>query len=142
MSAIRFLVDRPAERVPAGVSLGEVARVMREANVSCVLVGADSCIATERDLTRALAAGLGPEAPVEAVASHPIRAAADMSIVDAAAIMLNQETRHLVIDGRDGVESVVSLRAVMAVLLQAVTPHVWLESLRVAVTAPAEMWLG
>jgi hypothetical protein len=31
---------------------------------------------------------------------------------------------------------------VTAVLLQAVDPHLWLTSLRVAIEAPAEIWLG
>lgn len=42
----------------------------------------------------------------------------------------------------DGTAGVVSLRAVMAVLLQAVKPDLWLATLRVTFQAPAEMWLG
>ena len=56
--------------------------------------------------------------------------------------MLNQEIRHLVIDGCADGPAVVSLRAVMAVLLQAVTPHIWLDRLRVAVSARPGTWLG
>jgi signal-transduction protein with cAMP-binding, CBS, and nucleotidyltransferase domain len=115
---------------------------MRNANVSSVLVGPERHIATERDLTRALAAGLRPEEPIGTVASHPICVPANTSVVDAAALMLNQEIRHLVIEGCAEGLAVVSLRDVMAVLLQAVTPHIWLERLRVAVSAPPETWLG
>jgi CBS domain-containing protein len=126
--------------VPAGISLEEAALTMRKANVSSLLVGHERHIATERDLTRALAAGLRPEEPIGTVASHPISVSANTSVIDAAALMLNQEIRHLVIDGGANGPAVVSLRAVMAVLLQAVTPNIWLEPLRVAVTPP-ETWL-
>ena len=45
-------------------------------------------------------------------------------------------------DGDDGTVSVLSLREVMAVLLQMTTPHLWLATLRVAVSTPPESWLG
>ena len=55
--------------------------------------------------------------------------------------MLNQGVRHLVVAFPDR-DAVVSLRDVMAVLLQATDPHLWLTQLRVAVEVPAEIWLG
>jgi len=128
------LVARPAESVDAGSTLGEVAIAMRLANVSALLVEGEGRegIVTERDLTRALAAGLGPDDRVSIVTSvHPIRVQGEMSILEAAALMLNEEVRHLVIE-QDGTRGVVSLREVMAVLLQAVSPHIWLDSLRIA----------
>jgi acetyl-CoA synthetase len=116
---------------------------MREANVSSVLVGDGAAMATERDLARALAAGMGPDEPITTVASaYPVRVPADTSVVDAAALMLNEEIRHLLIDGDDGTVSVLSLREVMAVLLQMASPHRWLATLRVAVSTPPESWLG
>ena len=64
-----------------------------------------------------------PDDPVDVVATDPVRVLAGASVVDAAAIMLNGQIRHLVIDGWEGGTAVVSLRAVMAVLLQAVKPE-------------------
>ena len=142
LSAIGQLVVRDVVTVEATASLREVAKVMREANVSSVLVGSDRTIATERDLARALASGLGPDDAVADVASaHPIRVPARTPVVDGAALMLNQGVRHLVVAFPDR-DAVVSLRDVMAVLLQATDPHLWLTQLRVAVEVPAEIWLG
>jgi signal-transduction protein with cAMP-binding, CBS, and nucleotidyltransferase domain len=116
---------------------------MRDANVSSVLVGTNGAIATERDLTRALAAGLSSETPILAVSSrHPVRVLADLPLVDGAALMLNEEIRHLVIGFPDGSEGVVSLRDIVAVLLQTASPELWLSSLRVSVQLPTELWLG
>ena len=132
-SAIEDLVVRPAVRVEAG-SLGDVAAQMREANVSAVLLGTTGAIVTERDVARAMAAGLGPEAPAELVATaHPVRVPSAASIVQVAAVLLNEEVRHVVVELPGGGEAVVSMRDVMAVLLQATDAHVWLTSLRVAI---------
>jgi signal-transduction protein with cAMP-binding, CBS, and nucleotidyltransferase domain len=137
------LVAREAVRVDDDASLCEVATVMRHANVSSVLVGARGAIATERDLTRAIAAGLSSEEPIAKVASRdPVRATADLALVDAAALMLNDEIRHLIVEFADGIEGVVSLRDIVAVLLQTASPELWLTKLRLAVEAPAEIWLG
>lgn len=142
LSAIRYLIARPAVRVPAGTSLADAADVMIEENVSSLIVDPDGeRLVTERDLSRALSGGFGPDDPVDIVATHPIRVPASMSVVDAAAVMLTEEIRHLVVDGWEGGVAVVSIRAVLAVLLQAVKPEPWLERLRLAV-APTELWLG
>jgi hypothetical protein len=37
---------------------------------------------------------------------------------------------------------VVSLRDIVAVLLQTASPELWLSSLRVSVQLPTELWLG
>jgi CBS domain-containing protein len=116
---------------------------MREANVSSALVGDGKAIVTERDLARTLAAGLGPEAAVSVFAvADPITIPAATGVVDAAAEMLRKEIRHLVVTAHGEVLGVVSLRDVMAVLLQATDPTVWVATLREAVTTHAEIWLG
>jgi hypothetical protein len=61
------------------------------------------------------------------VASHPICVPANTSVVDAAALVLNQEIRHLVIDGCADGPAVVSLRAVMAVPSWELRCGRWLE---------------
>jgi acetyl-CoA synthetase len=129
--------------VSDGASVAEAAIVMREANVSSVLIGDHGAIATERDLARTLAAGLQADEPILTVASrNPVRVAADLRIVDAAALMLNDEIRHLIIEFPDGSEGVVSVRDVVAVLLQTADPGLWLPGLRLAVQLPTEIWLG
>ena len=65
-----------------------------------------------------------------------------MPIVDAAALMLNEEVRHLVVDFPGGNVGVISLRDIAAVLLQTASPHIWLSMLRVAVEEPTSAWLG
>jgi signal-transduction protein with cAMP-binding, CBS, and nucleotidyltransferase domain len=142
-SHIGRLVSREPVRVDDDTTLARAAAVMRDANVSSVLVGGDSAIATERDLTRALAAGLSADAPIHDVSSrHPVRVVAELPLVDAAALMLNEEIRHLIIEFQDGSEGVVSLRDIVAVLLQTASPELWLSSLRMSVQLPTEIWLG
>jgi hypothetical protein len=59
-----------------------------------------------------------------------------------AALMLNEQVRHLIVELDDGATGVVSMRDLMAVLLQAVDSHLWLASLRMTIEAPSEIWLG
>jgi CBS domain-containing protein len=143
LSAIRHLIARPAVRVRADATLSEAAELMLEENISSLVVDPRAeRFLTERDLTRAFAGGFGPQDCVDVVATGPLRVPAGTSVVDAAAIMLNAQIRHLVIDGWEGGTAVVSLRAVMAVLLQAVKPELWLERLRISVAPATEVWLG
>jgi CBS domain-containing protein len=116
---------------------------MQEAKVSSALTEDGKAIVTERDLTRALASGLGPEAAVAAVyVPNPITIPATTSIIDAAADMLHNEIRHLVVIDHGDVLGVVSLRDIVAVLLQALDPAVWVATLREAVATRTELWLG
>lgn len=73
--AVGSLVERPAVTVPAGATVLEVARVMRDERVSSVLLLSEPpAIVTDRDLrNRVLAAGLGPGTPARDVASRPLR---------------------------------------------------------------------
>jgi CBS domain-containing protein len=118
---------------------------MRSENVSAALVGpAHVAIVTERDLTRALAAEYPADTPVGRVATPlPQSVAASTDVLDAAALMINHEVRHLIVELPDGSEGVVSIRDIMTVLLQAAKPELWLASLRVKVeVANPETWLG
>jgi signal-transduction protein with cAMP-binding, CBS, and nucleotidyltransferase domain len=142
-SQIGLLVERPPVRVQPDCRLGEVARVMRDANVSSVIVGRGEAIITERDLTNALATGLGPETFASIVAvNDPVTVDIATRVVDGASEMIRREIRHLVVTHRGEVIGVVSLRDAMVVLLQAVEPEVWLATLRAAVVGRSEMWLG
>jgi CBS domain-containing protein len=77
---VQTLLRRPAVWVEADATVGQAAKVMRDENVSSVLVRSDPPgIVTDRDFrNRVLAAGLGPETPVLDVLSRPLR------LVDAA----------------------------------------------------------
>jgi hypothetical protein len=57
--------------------------------------------------------------------------------------MLNQEVRHLIVELPDASSGIVSLRCILAVLLQAAQPELWLSSLRIKVEIPSsETWLA
>jgi CBS domain-containing protein len=144
-SPVGSLVARPAVRIERDATLLWASHVMADSNVSALLVGAEAeAIVTERDLARALTDGRTPEDSIETIASfHPVTVSAHTPVTEAAALMLNEEIRHLVVDLGEGVTGVVSLRGVMAALLQASNPEIWLESLQVTVDlTPSDCWIG
>jgi CBS domain-containing protein len=119
---------QPPVRVGADWTLHAAADAMREANVSAVLVGSDQAIVTERDLSRALSIGLGPQDRVGAICvTDLIHVDEDTLVVEAAAQMFRHEIRHLLLrNWRSEVIGVVSLRDVLGVLLDAMDPAVWI----------------
>src|SRR5437879_125535 len=123
-STIGRLVARPPVWAEETISIGDVARVMRDGGVSSALVGPEGAIITERDVARAVAAGVELGGPALQMATrHPVRVPSDTPIVDAAALMLNEEVRHLVVDFPTGAVGIISLRDIAAVLLQTTSPH-------------------
>lgn len=142
-SPISALVMRPAVTIAGSATLGEAVDRMTAAGVSSVLLEERSGILTERDVTRALGAGLGRDDPAEAAATpHPIVVDGSMAILDACGFMLNEHLRHLLVALPDRSVGVVSLRDVTAVLLQVADPQLWLTTLRVTLESPSEIWLG
>jgi CBS domain-containing protein len=124
-------------------TLGEVALAMRRANVSAVVLAGSHGVVTERDLTRGLAARLGPDDPVAGVATEiPIVVGEEMTVLEAAELMLAQHVRHVIVrsPGRD-IVAVISIRDIVGVLLQSVDPMLPL-FLRRMVSEHAEIWLG
>jgi CBS domain-containing protein len=123
-------------------TLQDAAAIMREANVSAVLVDGGTAILTERDLTAAIAAGCDRGTPIGTVAvREPVTIPASTTVLAAAAEMINRDIRHLVISDGDTVVGVVSLRPVVKVLVHAMDPGVWV-MLRQAVKAHTEVWIG
>jgi CBS domain-containing protein len=120
-------VAEPPVRIGSGWSLQAAAHAMREANVSFVLVEPGNAIVTERDLTRALSSGLGPDAGVSAVSVHDLVSVdQDATVVEASGEMLRHDIRHLLVCNHRGeVVGLVSLRDLMRVLLDAMDPRVW-----------------
>src|SRR5579875_2398671 len=109
---------RSVVRVRAGSSLREVAATLLREGVSCALVGdSNHELVTERDLTRAIATGRGPNDPVESVVVRmPVWATTTSEVADAAAMMLEHGVRHLVVLRIDGtVAGVVSMRQIFAI---------------------------
>lgn len=142
-SPIADLVMRPPLVVPPAAALAEVAAAMRAAGVSAALVDEGGCLVHERDLAAALADGFDGEATVADLAlSTAVVVPGNLPVVTAAGVMLNERTDHLVVEVTGGGFALVSMTDVTSVLLQAVDPHLWLTSLRVAIEAPAEIWLG
>lgn len=140
------LVAHPALWVGKDDSIGHVAATMRAANVSAALVGPGLAIVSERDLAQAYADLRSPDEPVGRIATDdPLVIAAESSIAEAAAIMLNREVRHLIVRMPDAPPGMVSLRVLMAVLLQSYSTEAWLTTLRVSFTPPSdlpELWFG
>jgi acetyl-CoA synthetase len=143
-SPVGYLAARPAVHVSKHDSLTAVSQVMRTNDVSAVFVDSGkSAVVTERDLVRALAAEYPGDTPIIKVATPaPLAVPYDMDIVDAAALMLNQGVRHLVVEFPKGERSIVSMREIAAALLQAAKPDVWLSSLALKVEIPTDLWLG
>jgi signal-transduction protein with cAMP-binding, CBS, and nucleotidyltransferase domain len=140
-SPIASLITGPAIVIDAEAGLAEAAEVMRAEAVSALLLSDHEGIITERDIVRAVAAGCDPNEPVVVSASrHPVTVDGSMPVVRAAGLMLNEHVRHLVVDDA-GEIGIVSLRDLVAVLLQVADPELWLTSLRVTVASP-EVWLG
>jgi CBS domain-containing protein len=105
------LLRRPAIWVEADARVGEAARVMRDQKVSSVLVRGDPPgIVTDRDFrNRVLAEGLGPETPVAAVVSRPLRAVEASTPVSAAwTTLLDTGNHHLPIRRGDEIVGVLT----------------------------------
>ena len=116
---VRDLMTSPAVTCAADDTLGEAARAMQEADTGSVVVtdeGKVVGILTERDVLRAAASGEDLSASMVSawMTRDPQSASPDISVEDAAQIMLLNGFRHLpVVDGRT-VCGVVSLRDLFA----------------------------
>jgi CBS domain-containing protein len=98
------IVRDPPVWVDAGATVGEAARAMRAAHATAVLVrGTPPAIVTDRDFrNRVLAEGLGPDAPISAVATPaPRTVRADTRIHEAWTALLDAGGHHLPVE-RDG----------------------------------------
>lgn len=122
---------RPAVSVPVDAPIGQAARAMRGHGVSCVLVGNDGGVLTEKDLTRAVAEGRGPETAAGAFATRAAKAvSADMPLGRAAALMVRYGIRHLPVVEADGsVSGLLEMQAALRVLLRDAGLLAWLAEL-------------
>ena len=143
-SPVGDLVSRPAVHVSRDDSITHVAQIMWANGVSAVLVGTGhGSIVTEHDLVAAVASDCPSDVRIDEVATvSPVSVPSDTDIVDAAALMLNEDVRHLIVEFHDGSDGVVSIREISAALLQAAKPDVWLSALRIKVPIPTNAWFG
>lgn len=114
----------PVVRVSAHATLREAAATLREHNVSSALIDeAQREILTERDLTRALAEGLSPDAPVTSIEQRiPVWAVTTSEVIDAAEMMLRHDVRHLIVLDTNGkAVGVISMREILAHLVPALS---------------------
>ncbi len=98
------LITRPPVFVPRSFTIGEAAQVMRSHQISSVLVeGEPTGILTDRDLrNRVLAAGKGPETPLEEIMSAPVKTLpASTPLFEALSFMVRQGIHHLPLE-QDG----------------------------------------
>ena len=114
-------------RVDGGWSIRSVLSAMRAAHATAAVVGNDEAVVTERDLTRAMTAGLGPDVAVAVVCvTDVVSVDQDTRIVDAASVMLDYDVRHLLVcNHRGDVTGMVSLRDLLRVLVDAMDPAIW-----------------
>ncbi|MCB0110954.1 MAG: cyclic nucleotide-binding/CBS domain-containing protein [Caldilineaceae bacterium] len=95
---VKFLVAQPPLFVHAAATVQEAAHRMHAAGVSSILVQTEPPgILTDRDLRgKVLAAGLGPETPVQQVMSRPLQSMdSDAPVYRALQIMLEENIHHL-----------------------------------------------
>jgi CBS domain-containing protein len=127
MPPVHRHMSRDLLTVEVGLSIVEMAQRMADRNVGAVLVldaGRLAGIMTERDLMRAVAAGLHDGAVVgEWMTADPDTIAPDDTIEHAAVLMIHGGYRHLpVVDG-DDVVGVLSIRDLVQVVVEDSAPR-------------------
>jgi CBS domain-containing protein len=111
----------------AEVTLGDAAKRMAERGVGAVVVLAGDRLAgilTERDILKAVATGLEPDARVsDWMTRHPETIESDDTTDHAAALMIHGGFRHLpVVDGGE-IKGILSIRDLMRVALEDRSPR-------------------
>jgi CBS domain-containing protein len=132
--------------LPVGSPLRDAARLMRDEDISCVLVGAPGelvSILTERDLTKALADGATGDTAVESyAASNPLTVSSEATVRHAAALMLYYGVRHLVVTSENQAVGVISMRDALASLVDSATPESFVVMVHEALETRPDSWWG
>lgn len=118
-TAVRDVMTPNPTVMPAGTSLAEVARAMRDQDIGAVVVDTERgpAIATDRDIVvRGVAEGVDVDAvPVEAVCSREVTTVSPDSPIDAAiALMRDRALRRLLVVEGDAPVGVLSIGDVAA----------------------------
>jgi CBS domain-containing protein len=125
--AVREHMSTDLLTVEPELRLVEAARRMESRHVGAVLVldhGRLAGILTERDLLRAVASGLEPDAVVaDWMTAHPETIAPDDSTQHAAVLMIHGGFRHLPVVEGGNVVGILSIRDLMRITLEDAAPR-------------------
>ncbi len=124
---IRGIYRHKVFAIEPDASLRDAAHRMREDEVSSLMVfDDDKCVGiiTERDLTRAIAAGDPPEATdvEEFMTYNPVTLAPETGVREAAAEMLELDVRHLPVEAEGQIVGMVSLRDLLTIVVEGTEP--------------------
>ncbi len=122
MAAIRKHVTRDVVTLEAGAPIRDAARMMADRKIGSVAVREDGKLVglvTERDLVLTVLARAGnANQPLrEAMRPGIPRIAADATEIECAAMMRDNQTRHLLVEDRGQVVGVVSMRDIIQLML-------------------------
>ena len=127
MPAARRHMSQDLLSVEPGVSLTEVAKRMVDKDVGAVLVMEDESLAgilTERDVLRAVAAGVQDETVVsDHMTRDPETMSPDDTTQHAAVLMIHGGFRHMPLVEGDEVVGMLSIRDLMRVVLDNAAPR-------------------
>lgn len=110
-SPVELLITHPPVFVDAQATATQAAQIMRQEQVSSVLVGGNPPgLVTDRDLrNRVLAKGLGPDTPVSQVMSQPLKTLPhDTPVYSALLFMLEEKIHHLPLTRQGEIAGVVT----------------------------------
>ncbi len=122
MAAIRKHVTRDVVTLEAGAPIRDAARTMADRKIGSVAVREDGKLVglvTERDLVLTVLARAGnANQPLrEAMRPGIPRIAAEATEIECAAMMRDNQTRHLLVEDRGQVVGVVSMRDIIQLML-------------------------
>jgi CBS domain-containing protein len=127
MPIAREHMSRELLAVAPGDSLNEVAKRMVDRDVGAALVmegGALAGILTERDVLRAVAAGIGDDTAVrDWMTRDPETMGPDEPTLHAAVLMIHGGFRHLPLMDGDEVVGILSIRDLMRIVLDDAAPR-------------------
>jgi CBS domain-containing protein len=109
----------PLTAVPAD-DMTELAQLMTDIDCGSLIVhgpDARTSIVTERDIVRAVAGGATEARAADLMSRGAVTVSADLTIGEAAAIMLEVGIRHLVVERLDGELGITSIRDLVSALL-------------------------
>jgi signal-transduction protein with cAMP-binding, CBS, and nucleotidyltransferase domain len=128
-STVGTLITRPAVYVHPDVSLRTVAQMLTSEKIGLVAVG-DSRhlmgIISERDVVRLVGEGADPDAERarDVMTEELVRVASATLVLDVAGLMLEHDIRHIVVAADGGRNHVVSVRDILASVIEDEIPPI------------------
>ncbi|ORB70018.1 CBS domain-containing protein [Mycobacterium scrofulaceum] len=117
---ISTITGDPVARVPADATIADAARAMVTCDVGAIAIGDDprpAALVSERDIVRAVAAGrnLATTPVVELASTKLVWCAADASVDQVAARMMDRYIRHVLVERDGALAGIVSARDLLGV---------------------------